>query len=310
MKDSNTIRHFLFAISSVSKAILGLLRSRLFPAALIVAMSAGCDARPAPAPPMQVDGEDAVPSSLPTADQMLKVTAPDYKPPAGAKSECFGRLVFEVGQEIQWPTYFRWQHPDSLFNRLFSPKIADPGDTMRFGDTQIAVIGSNGGVEKEKVFESTPAAREAHLQTRIGETQAFIEEQKKGIKNFEAARNEITKAEEWISRREKTISEIREAFEPFDPGLPASQGYWTSTYYANDEKNLYSILRAYLTRGEYIYIFESTVKMNTPADKEAHKRGFSGMLAKFRPRASNEIPTEPGVCFPFGFIPDDGWTVV
>jgi len=52
------------------------------------------------------------------------------------------------------------------------------------------------------------------------------------------------------------------------------------------------------------------VKMNTPSDKGAHKRDFSAMLAKFRARAANEIPTEPGVCFPYGFIPDDGRTVV
>jgi hypothetical protein len=34
------------------------------------------------------------------------------------------------------------------------------------------------------------------------------------------------------------------------------------------------------------------------------------MLKKFKTRAPNEIPTEPGVCIPFGFIPDDGRTVV
>jgi hypothetical protein len=45
------------------------------------------------------------------------------------------------------------------------------------------------------------------------------------------------------------------------------------------------------------------------SDKEAHKKDFTGMLAKFRTRAPNEIPTELGVCVPYGFIPDDGKTV-
>lgn len=310
MRRSNFIGNSLFENYCILEINSHRLRSRLFFVVLIAAMSAGCRAKSAPVPPMQVDGEDAIPSALPTAEQMLKVTAPDYRESAGAKSECFGRLVFDVGQEIQWPTYFKWQYPDGLFNRLFSPKIADPGDTMRFGNTKIAVIGSSGDEKKERVFKSTPDRRVAGLQESINTTRRFIEEQKKGVRNIEAARKEIAEAEEWISAREKTIREIREAFEPFDPGLPASQGYWTSTYYANDETNLYSILRAYLTRGDYIYIFESTVKMNLPADKEAHKRDFSSMLAKFRTRAPNEIPTEPGVCFPYGFIPDDGRTVV
>jgi hypothetical protein len=137
-----------------------------------------------------------------------------------------------------------------------------------------------------------------------------MDRERKNIKDREAALKNIEDSEDWIRGWEKTIRDIRAEFEPFDPGLPASQGYWTSTYYGNDETNLYSVLRAYLTRGDYIYIFESEEKMKSPSDKEAHKRNFSSMLAKFRTRAPNEIPTEPGVCLPYGFIPDDGRTVV
>lgn len=299
-----------FNVPCVLKIDSSLRWARLALVVLTIILSAGCGAKPVPVAPMQVDGENAVPSVMPTTDQMLEVTAPDYKQPVGAKFECFGRLIFEVAGEVQWPTYYIWQNSELLFSRSFSPKVADPGDIMRFGGTHIAVIGSVSGVEKERVFKTTPAALEEHLQKRIEETRVYIQEQKGNVANREAALKEIEEAEDWIRGWEKTIKADREVFESFDPGLPASQGYWTSTYYGNDETNLYSVLRAYLTRGEYIYIFESEEKMNTPADKEAHKRNFSGMLAKFRTRAPNEIPTEPGVCFPYGFIPDDGRTVV
>jgi hypothetical protein len=259
---------------------------------------------------MQVDGEDAVPSRLPTRDEMLEVTAPDYQQPVGGKLECLGRLVFEVGQEVQWPVYFNKDNPNGPFNRLFSRRVGSPGDNMRFGSTRIAVIGSVDGVKKEKLFEVTPRALEAHLQKRIGETRAYIEEQRRITKNVEAAQKEIEDAEGRIRMWEKTIRQDREEFEAFDPEVPASEGYWTSTIEANDDTDRYSVLRAYLTRAEYIYVFESTVKMNTSADKDAHKRDFSAMLKKFRTRAANEIPTEPGVCFPYGFIPDEGRTVV
>ena len=181
---------------------------------------------------------------------------------------------------------------------------------MRFGTTHIAVIGSVDDVKKEQIFDSTPVARENYLKKRINQTRSYINEQTKVVENIELARKEIEESEEWIRGWEETIREIRHEFEPIDPGLPASQGYWTSTIEGNDDTNRYSILRAYLTRGDYVYIFESSVKMNSPADKEGHKRDFSAMLAKFRPRAANEIPTEPGVCFPYGFIPDNGRTVV
>lgn len=302
-----------FFVSDSISAFLQLrlrLSSKLIPVFLTAAMSGGCGAKPTPLPPMQVDGEDAIPSAMPTADQILAVTAPNYKRPVNARSECFGRVVFEVSKEVQWPLYFAWQDPDKIFNRSFGQDIGDPGDTMRFGGINIAVIGSVAGVNKERVFESTPAALEKHLIMRIGETREFIFDTKKNRKISEADVRHIDRAEEWIANREETIREIRDEFGPYDPGLPASQGYSTSKSYGSDETNRYSILRAYLTRGEHIFIFESEEKMNTPADMEAHKRHFSSLLAKFRTRSPNEIPVEPGVCFPFGFIPDDGRTVV
>lgn len=44
-------------------------------------------------------------------------------------------------------------------------------------------------------------------------------------------------------------------------------------------------------------------------DEEVNKqiaKQVNAVLNDFRPRALYEIPTQPGVCIPFGFIPDDG----
>ena len=310
MEHSNFVTDSLFELICLVNKRVGCCRSRIYFVALAIVMSGGCGAKSHPLPPMQVDGEDAVPSSMPSERQMFEITAPSYKLAAGAKSECFGRLAFEVSGEVHWPTYFLWQNSDTIFNRTFSPKIGDPGDTMRFGDVRIAVIGSTSDVNKERVFEDTPDARVKNLQESIRDTRAFVADQKKSAKDSESTRRKIERAEESIGSREETIRELLEKFGNFDPGLPESQGYSTSKSYGSDETNRYSVLRAYLTRGEHIFIFESEEKMNTPADLEAHKRHFSTLLAKFRTRAPNEIPVEPGVCFPFGFIPDDGRTVV
>ena len=211
---------------------------------------------------------------------------------------------------MEWPVHFNSSNVDEFWNRSFSRNVRSIGDALRFGSTYVAVIGSVSGTRKEEIFEITPTALEASLREMIGRSRSYIEEQRRDAKDVESARVEIEQREEFIRMWEKSIEEKREKFERFDPGLPASYGYWTSSIEGNDDTNRYSNYRVYLTRGEYVYVFESTVKMNTPSDKEIHKRDFSAMLKSFRTRALNEIPTEPGVCIPYGFIPDDGRTVV
>ncbi|MGF6182283.1 hypothetical protein ABIB42_003315 [Massilia sp. UYP32] len=277
---------------------------------LVIALTSACDAKSNQTPPMQVDGEDAVPSRIPDAKRVLEVTAPNYRPVAGLESECLGRLVFEVKNKIEWPVYYNVPHGSGFWGRSFSNNVRSSGDTLRFGNTYIAVIGSVSGSSKEKIFDITPPAREANLRELIERSRRYIDEQRRENKDAESLRREVKQREEFIQMWQKSIEEMREKFEPFDPGVPASYGYWTSTLEGGIYMTKYSNYRAYLTRGDYIYIFESTVKMDTPAAKEAHRRDFSAMLKSFRPRALHEIPTEPGVCIPYGFIPDDGRTVV
>jgi len=277
---------------------------------LVIILASACDAKSNHAQPMQVDGEDAVPSKMPDTNGILKVTAPNYRPDAGIESECLGRLVFETGGKIEWPIYYNVKHGSGFWGRSFSENVRSSGDTLRFGSAYIAVIGSVSGTKKEKIFDITPPALEAGLRELIARSRKYIDEQRREVKDAERLRREVEEREEFIRMWEKTIKEDREKFEPFDPGVPASYGYWTSSIEANDDTIRYSKYRAYLTRGEYVYVFESSVRMHTPSDKEAHKRDFSAMLKSFRPRALNEIPTEPGVCIPYGFIPDDGRTVV
>ena len=295
--------------SWTSRKYSRLIRYRMLAAWLALMLSSACSAKPAP-PPMQVDGEDAVPSELPDVNRMRDVLAPDYRRAAGLKSECFGRLMFDMKEENEWPVYFDANRAGAFWNRSFSENVRSVGESLRFGSTYIAVLGSVNGTRKEEILKRTPVAIEAVLREMIDENLSYIEEQKREQKDVERARKEIARSENLIRMWEASIKEKREKFEPFDPGVPDSYGYWTSSYEGNDETNLDSTLRAYLTRGEYIYIFESTVKMNTPSAKENHKREFSAMLKTFRTRATNEIPTEPGVCIPYGFIPDDGRTVV
>lgn len=283
-------------------------KSRLAAMSLALVLEGGCGPSRVRAVPVHVDGEDAVPSVQPAFRELRDALAPGYNSPPGVKQECLGRLVFDVPRPVEWPTFYDG-YTDEVFNRSFSRSVIDPGDEMRFGNTMVAVIGSVGGVTKERVLESTPAALEGHLKTRIKEKSAYIARLREKGGDKEESAKAIGEEEERIRGWEQTIVKNKENFTPFDPGLPNSEGYSTSRIEANDETLRYSVLRAYVTRGEFLYVFESSVRMFKPSDKEEHKKNFTGMLAKFRTRAPNEIPTELGVCIPFGFIPDDGKTV-
>jgi hypothetical protein len=248
------------------------------------------------------------PSRAPTADDLLKVTAPDYKKPDGVSSECLGRIMFDVNGSVEWPTYYSHMYPEGIFARSFSDNIRDPYDSMRFGDTFIAIIASMNGVAKEKVFEDTPRAEIASLQKYIEKKRSYIARLKKAAGITDINKNEIEDQLEDIKRLETTIAKFRTDFEQFETGVPNSEGYWTSGGSSSDQAERDSILRAYLTRGDHIFVFESTARIKTLSDKEAHKKKFSLMLSNFRTRAANEIPSERGVCIPFGFIQDNGDT--
>lgn len=85
-----------------------------------------------------------------------------------------------------------------------------------------------------------------------------------------------------------SISEFREV----DLKLPDS--------YARTRGN---DLVAYLWRDNRVYRFASTDPNIPFAELE---RNFMNVLSRFRVRNLYEIPSEPGVCFPYGFIADRG----
>ena len=56
-----------------------------------------------------------------------------------------------------------------------------------------------------------------------------------------------------------------------------------------------------------IYTFQFGMQHNKPRSEQASLEPAAlDFLARFRARAEHEIPTEPGVCIPFGFIADNG----
>ena len=246
-------------------------------------------------------------SRPPSPGELADSTAPGYSTPPGMKSECLGRLMFDLKHEIEWPT---WYDSDSgfAFNRSFSRNVFNRGDEINVGNVAIAVIGP---VTQELTRALSDALPENELQQQI---QQLKKDELKFAANSKVnsqdrkARYAQSKLEDSIQGTKDRIKELHEKYGTFTPGLPNSEGYWYSKVEPGDDR--YSVFRANLKRGAYVYVFESTELLSKKMDKERHRRNFVQFLASFRTRNKNEIPRELGICIPFGFIQDDGKTTL
>ena len=82
----------------------------------------------------------------------------------------------------------------------------------------------------------------------------------------------------------------------FELGIPDAAGAWHPDR-----------MVAVLWRNNRIFHFEFGPKNGEyDSSSEAIEPAARDLLARFRPRQAFEIPQEPGVCVPFGFIADDG----
>ena len=117
-------------------------------------------------------------------------------------------------------------------------------------------------------------------------------------------------AQESIERLERAIERIKAEYKEFDPQLPDSIGYWTGTKAEKSFEHDKSVFRSYLFRKDHVFTFESTQYLKPPVTMEKQEQQFRALLASFRTREMHEIPSELGICIPYGFLPDDGRTAV
>jgi hypothetical protein len=255
---------------------------------------------------INVENSEAA-SRPPSVSDLIESTAPGYSTPPGMKSECLGRLMFDLKNEIAWPT---WYDSDTgfAFNKSFSRNVFNRSDEIKVGNVTIAVIGPVTQEITNALANALPA----------NELQQQIQQLKKDELRF-AANNKVnaqdrkahyaqSKLEDSIQGTKDRIKELHEKYGIFNPGIPDSEGYWYSKVEPGDDR--YSVFRANLKRGAYVYVFESTELLSKKMDKERHRRNFVQFLASFRTRNTNEIPRELGICIPFGFIQDDGNTTL
>jgi hypothetical protein len=237
---------------------------------------------------------------------MQASSMPSYKAGATAVEECLGRLIWSSDKTIEWPVRY---NSNAKFTHSFSKNVYSRGDEIHFGNTRISVSALSPSV-KSAIIDSLPENTVARLKKDLVWMAAEVKKAEKRKNGDVRERNRYDVATSEVENTNRTIAELIGKYKAFDPGLADSYGYWTGEDKASIGGDQYSIYRAYLFRGDYLYTFESREAVGPKMSIQSHGKQFSLLLANFRPRRMNEIPGELGVCIPFGFLPDDGRTVI
>jgi hypothetical protein len=233
-------------------------------------------------------------------EELQNVAQAAYRNPSSQRpQECLARHAFEIEGPVEWPTA---SHDEQVFSPMLSDSIYDMNDHMTVADTRIAVILDREG----KKFSNQIRYVELDKENAIAENE-------KEIAHYEE-RIAKTQKPDWIADWRGTVEQDKEAIayakldHRFDTGLPDSLGVWKYSADVVDisgdrQDRIDHTVTAYIYRKPWLYIFEQTSPVRDPRANEARMRAF---LQRFRTRAESEIPPEPGLCIPYGFIADDG----
>lgn len=277
---------------------------RFVGSALVLIFLLGCGRSHGQASSQRNSSENV--KSKPDATALVAITAPAYKIPAAGLQECLGRVVFEVGAGVQWPTFY---NGDNDFSRTFSPHVFDSADLMNFGRVKIAVFEASDQETINQVKDELPEFSIRRIEGYIREARQFLDEMKSGKRTSVNPDWAISRKNSAIEGWNREISDLKTQYFEFDPQVPGGEGYGKTISLGGSREDNYSELRAFIVRGKYISMFES-VRPLALMTKENHAQEFVRFLKNFRHRAEYEIPTEIGVCIPYGFIRDDGRTLV
>ncbi len=218
--------------------------------------------------------------------------------------DCFGRLHFKSVGNLEWPIFYD-KRTLSLFNRSFSNGVFDRGDSMTIGDVSVAVLGPNSPDLRSSMEGRLPSVmRKSHVDS-LQNNLAYLKRLK--YEPLDEARKKHSRRmfQDEVVINKKNIEKIDTDYQELIEISLNAKGYWTRE--VGSSGALESLIWMYVSSGEHIYVFESRREL---AQKERHKSEFLKFLRRFRTRAANEIPSEPGVCIPHGFIRDDGKSII
>lgn len=229
------------------------------------------------------------------AYSLLLVAGTSWAEPT--RQECLGRWTFQVDEDIEWATF-----PSEAVGELsragggghaFSDKVSGRGEagSYIYGSDDAVLYVSD--ITTREEFDM--AANYVRGSGRLG--QKYLREQividKRIVKSlieqgYSPDSEAVRRVESDIEEAEKDIP-LAHVYD-LDLGIP-------DAHILGSEHIPFDV---FLWRNQRVYYFALSPK------PENAMQEVKDLLSRFRTRELYEVPKEPGVCFPYGFIADDG----
>lgn len=251
--------------------------------------------------------QDAQSARDPNEQDVDSAYHPSYRPPAGTRSECLGRLVFEVPDKPMFVWGLRRLPTSDEYPSLGFSRILQGGqDMMHLANVAVVVMSQaqrSTILQMQDIVDTSKAIAAHELDYNIkGDLSAAesLEEQMshseiqsdpEQLAKYKADAAHFRKSAE--DRRSSKIG-LAKHWHPTDWGLPNSLGYIAGP-----------TLYAFILRNGYAFQFMSTGGEGDPPFEE-RLAAFKSLLQRFEYRPLYQVPTKPGLCIPYGFIADDG----
>lgn len=250
--------------------------------------------------------QDPRPAPAPTEQDIASAYHPNYKIPAGTRSECLGRLVFEIPDK----TTFEWGLPRQVWNNYsilgFSRILRGEQDMIHLANVAVVVAADATPKTIQEMQRITEVQKNIALH-RFDEyirRRLALADSQTALTNDSNYKNDpgqiagLLKDAERLRKEAEVLKTDKLEFEkywhPADWGLPDSTGYVAGP-----------TLYAFILRGGYAFQFMSTGGEGE-APFEQRLAAFKDLLSRFEYRPLYQVPTQPGLCIPHGFIHDNG----
>ncbi|MDE2400036.1 MAG: hypothetical protein KGL90_00015 [Burkholderiales bacterium] len=241
----------------------------------------------------------------PSKQDLEQALNASYIPKATSKQECLGRLTFNVDGAFKWALSANTNTPKDQMPTV-SREIRSTDETLDYdefvyalifpGATQAQLDEDYQNAIEKLIYLKQDLAKDIELREEI--LQDLIhEDPSKRDPNISQEKHDqyIVERKQEIAEKKAELATFGSATHPMDFGMPDRKGYAQGRY-----------LQGYLLSQGVYYRFvmgDNSNDHRTNAEREAW---FSDFMKRFQPRKLYEIPKERGVCFPYGFIPDDG----
>lgn len=241
----------------------------------------------------------------PSKSDLEKALNANYVASAASHQECLGRLTFNVSGAFKWSLSANTRTPKDQMPSV-SREIRSGDETLGYTDYVYALIFPGATQDQlDKDYQST-VDEQIYLKQELARKIHLYEEMLQDRLNADPAQRDPNISQEAANRdiddwRRKVVEEklkletLGDGIYPMDFGMPDRKGYAQGRY-----------LQGFLLSQGVYYRFvmgDNSNDHRTDAEREAW---FSDFMKRFQPRKLYEIPKERGVCFPYGFIPDDG----